>query len=906
MIASMKKEISCRVTRTLLMFVREANNGSLGYLLDGLDLSEEYLLNFHNWVSHPFLQILYDRMIDILGDEDAVYKMTLASERFGSLGLLDRIVRLTANPKFIYAQAPRYNKLLKRNGDVYIHEQGNSWVLLEDRYHNSSQKTRYDCDYTRGVLAGIPTMFDMPMAHVEEIECQVTPETYGTRKWPDRPKQGCKGCLYRIHWDSMSTGSFQKRLFRRRHIYQKAIEDLMAANREIQEKYEEVKRLASGLETANENLAESKKQLEAYALNLEVSERRYRLLAENLTDIIWTYNLETMRFTYVSPSVQKMRGFTPEEATALSLEETLAPSSLQLVVSILQDELDKDGRRDVDPKRSRIVEVEQLRSDGSFAWAEATMTFIRNEDSRPVGVLGITRDITERKRAEERLNAEKELLAVTLKSIGDGVITTDRHARITLVNCVGEQLTGWRESEAIGMPLQEVFTIVDEMTRKAHENPIQEVIDSDKIMELDNSALLISRDGNEYSIAGRAAPISGADKRIIGVVLVFRDITKTRRNEKELLKIEKLESLGLLAGGIAHDFNNLLAGILGNVSLAKLDIGSPDDALRSLKATEKAALRAKDLTQQLLTFSKGGKPVKRPGDLRNLIEESALFALRGSKVKCEFVFQSNSLFSKVDKGQISQVFHNLVINAKQAMPDGGIIRIHGERLNLSRNNAFSIEAAEYVKLTIQDQGIGIEDEHLKKIFDPYFTTKQKGSGLGLAVAFSIIDKHSGRIIVDSELGIGSTFTIYLPAIEELDPESEEDKIPITPGTGKILFMDDEAFIRELAVEMIQKIGDYKVTVAKDGEEVIHLYQQALKEGSTFDAVILDLTVRGGMGGKEAIRRLREINPKVRAIVCSGYSTDPVMSNFRIYGFQEAVKKPYQIQEMSKALNSVLT
>ena len=906
MSASMKKEISCRVTRTLMMFVRESNNGSLGYLLDGLDLGEKYLLNHHNWVSHAFLQILYDRMIDILGDEDAVYKMTLASERFGSLGLLDRIVRLTASPKFIYAQAPKYNKLLKRNGNVYIHEQGNSWVLLEDRYHNNSQKTRYDCDYTRGVLAGIPTMFDMPIAHVEEIECQVTPETYGSRKWPDRPKQGCRGCLYRVHWDSMSTGSFLKRLFRRRRIYQKAIEDLMVANREIQEKYEEVKRLASGLETANENLAESKKQLEAYALNLEVSERRYRLLAENLTDIIWTFDLDTMQFTYVSPSVQKIRGVTPEEAMALSLEETLASSSLQLVMRILKDELDKDRHQDVDPNRSRTVEVEQLRRDGSFVWTEATMTFIRNEDGRPVGVLGITRDITERRRAEERLNAEKELLAVTLKSIGDGVITTDRHGRITLVNRVGEQLTGWRESEAIGKPLQEVFTTVDEMTRKAHENPMQEVLDSDKIMELDNSALLISRDGNEYSIAGRTAPILNAEKRIIGVVLVYRDVTKTRRIEKELLKIEKLESLGLLAGGIAHDFNNLLAGIVGNVSLAKLDIGSPDDALRSLEATEKAALRAKDLTQQLLTFSKGGEPVKKPGDLRNLIEESALFALRGSKVKCEFAFQSNLLFSKVDKGQISQVIHNLVINAEQAMPDGGKIQILGERINLSRNNAFSLEAGEYAKLTFQDQGIGIEDEHLKKIFDPYFTTKQKGSGLGLAVAFSIIDKHSGRITVDSEIGIGSKFTIYLPAIEELDSELEENKIPIAPGTGKILFMDDEAFIRELAVDLIRKMGDYQVTVAKDGEEVIHLYQQALKEGSAFDAVILDLTVQGGMGGKEAIRKLREIDPKVRAIVSSGYSTDPVMSNFRIYGFQEAVKKPYQIQEMNKALNSVLT
>ena len=446
-------------------------------------------------------------------------------------------MRLTASPKFIYAQAPKYNKLLKLNGDVYIHEQGDSWVLLEDRYHDSSQKTRYDCDYTRGVLAGIPTMFDLPMAHVEEIECQVAPETYGSRKWPDRPKQGCKGCLYRVDWASMGAGRFLKRLFHRRRIYQKAIEDLMVANREIQEKYQEVTRLASGLEAANKNLAESKRQLETYAVNLEASERSYRLLAENVTDIIWTFDLEAMRFTYVSPSVQKIRGFTQEEAIALSLEETLAPGSLQLVTDILKDELVRDGHQGVDPNRYRTVELEQLHRDGSFVWAEATMTFIRNEEGRPCGVLGVSRDITERKRAEERLNAEKELLAVTLKSIGDGVITTDRNGRITLINRVAEQLTGWSESEAIGLPLQEVFKTVAEATRKAHANPVQEVLDGDKIMGLDNNALLISRDGGEYSIADRTAPILDAERRIIGVVLVFRDVTETRRTEKELLKI---------------------------------------------------------------------------------------------------------------------------------------------------------------------------------------------------------------------------------------------------------------------------------------------------------------------------------------------------------------------------------
>ena len=393
-----KKEISCRVTRTLLMYVRESNNGSLGALLDGLELDEAYLLDPENWVSHAFLQRLYHRMIDILGDENAVYKMAAASGRFQSLGLLERIGRLLGNPKLLYSQAPRYNKLLKLNGDVHIRDIGDSWVLLEDRYHDNIQKTRYDCDYTRGIITMMPTLFGMPPADVQEVECQVLPETYGNRFWTDAPKQGCRGCLYRVEWQAKSRPPFWKRFFLRHQIYRRTVEDLLAANRKIQEKYEEVKRLAADLETANKQLIESKTELESKQAELLLSERRYRMIAENVTDIIWTLRLDTFMFDYVSPSVEKIRGFTQTEALTQDLSTTLSPRSHQIVTKIMQDELARDGNENVDPDRSRTLEVEHLYKDGTYHWAESTVSFIRDQEGRPVGVLGVSRDISERKR----------------------------------------------------------------------------------------------------------------------------------------------------------------------------------------------------------------------------------------------------------------------------------------------------------------------------------------------------------------------------------------------------------------------------------------------------------------------------------------------------------------------------
>ena len=518
--------------------------------------------------------------------------------------------------------------------------------------------------------------------------------------------------------------------------------------------------------------------------------------------------------------------------------------------------------------------------------------------------VGIVEDITDQKRAEEALNSEKERLAVTLRSIGDAVITTDRDGRIALMNPIAEDLTGWYEADATGRQLMDVFRIVNERTGEPCVNPVDKVLSSGLIVDPATHTILITKDGRELTIADSGAPILGFQDEIIGVVLVFRDITEEQRMETELLKMEKLKSLGVLAGGIAHDFNNFLAGIVGNLSLAKFDVQPGNPVSRALDEMEKAAVRAKKLTQQLLTFSKGGEPVKRTTDIGDLARESAQFALHGSNVRCRFNIDEGLRTADVDEGQIAQVVHNLIINAVQAMPNGGSLFLQGTNVTLPSRNSYALAPGIYIQLSIQDEGMGIDPKHLKTVFDPYFTTKQKGSGLGLAVAYSIIAKHDGQLTVDSKLGQGTTFSFLLPASESTQTIDTKVTHGLISGQGRILVMDDEDFIREMATFVLQKMG-YEVVSAQDGQTAVDIYKEALDAGNPFDAAILDLTVPGGMGGKETVKQITALDPSARAIVSSGYSNDPVMANYTSYGFCGAVKKPYLIQELSQLLSKVI-
>jgi CheY-like chemotaxis protein len=364
-----------------------------------------------------------------------------------------------------------------------------------------------------------------------------------------------------------------------------------------------------------------------------------------------------------------------------------------------------------------------------------------------------------------------------------------------------------------------------------------------------------------------------------------------------------------LAGGLAHDFNNLLTAILGQLSLAKYTLESSHPLFYRISEAEQASLRAQDIARQLLTFSKGGAPIKKTVPLREILEENVRLVLAGSNVRPIFQISEELWLVNVDVGQICQVIHNLVINARQAMVEGGECIIHahnvvGDEVEISDIGQAASHADQWVQISFIDHGIGISKENLEKIFDPYFTTKSTGSGLGLATSYSIVRNHGGVLSVKSELGKGSAFSLFLPAIPNVKMVQESPERRVKVGHGKILIMDDEIQIRKVLGEMVETCG-YSYQTAKDGEEALKIFCQAQEIGDPFSAVILDLTVPGGVGGKDVISKLLTIDPQVRAIVVSGYSNDPVLANYQEYGFKGRVAKPFNLVDLSVVLNSVI-
>lgn len=546
-------------------------------------------------------------------------------------------------------------------------------------------------------------------------------------------------------------------------------------------------------------------------------------------------------------------------------------------------------------------------TNGRLAEFIVTARSFRDAGGRLVGIVESFQDISDRKKAESALASERERLAITLRSIGDGVITTDLDHKIVLINKITEQLTGWSQQEANGRPVQEVFNIINQKSGKPCDSLVDRVIASGKIVGLADHTALIAKDGTRYIIEDSGAPIFDKESKIIGTVIVFRDVTEERRTAEELLKVKKLESVGVLAGGIAHDFNNILAAILGNIELAGMSIDLTSEAYPLLQDAKKASLRAKDLTQQLLTFSKGGDPVKKTTLIGETITESANFVLHGSPISCQFSIPADLWLVDIDSGQISQVIQNLVLNAKHAMPEGGEIRINCSNIaNMKSETPLRLPGKAYIKITVQDTGCGITDKYLERLFDPYFTTKQEGSGLGLAITHSIINKHNGHIAVQSKMGEGTIFTIYLPASDKQithDPTKEAHK----PETikAKILVMDDERAVRSIAKHILGYLG-HEVLQAENGKEAIEIFNEHRKGGKPVDVIIMDLTIPGGMGGKDAIQEILNIDSEAKVIVSSGYSNDPVMANYREYGFKAAIAKPFLLAELNKTLTDVLS
>ena len=531
-------------------------------------------------------------------------------------------------------------------------------------------------------------------------------------------------------------------------------------------------------------------------------------------------------------------------------------------------------------------------------------TLLKNERGFITGLLCSGEDITEQRKQEEALLASEKKYRQLFETSSDGIVFVKLDGTYENANKAFTDMIGYSIDELKKMSYKD---ITPKKWLKFQEEVVVSQIKMFGYCE-EYEKEYLRKDGSIFPVVIHSWLVKDENGKPLRTMAIIRDITLQKRIESEKEKVKRLESLGILAGGIAHDFNNLLSGILGNISIALINNNIPSNIKTILKSAEAASIRARDLSRQLLTFSKGGDPIKKIIDISDIIKETCLFHLKNSDIKCDFNINESLSPVEADQGQISQVIQNLIINAKQSMDNKGTIHVSASNTVLDFNNPYNLPPTDYVLISVKDEGEGISDENIKKIFDPYFTTKEKGpakgSGLGLATCFSIIKKHDGHIFAESKLGEGSCFNILIPASNESSPELPHNtETPVT-GEGNILIMDDEKMVRDVLGNMLICLG-YNVEYSKTGEEAIKKYKQANKSTNPFDCVILDLTVSKGMGGKEAITKLLNFDPEIKAIVTSGYSNDQTIANFKEFGFCGAIIKPIQITELSNTMINVL-
>ena len=631
------------------------------------------------------------------------------------------------------------------------------------------------------------------------------------------------------------------------------------------------------------------------ANHILASESRFRAMFVAAPEAVFVYDPETRKIIDANPFMTQWLGYESEELVGLEIDKVTAPGSLEPGETCA-----REGSEGTPGPHYR-------KKDGSLVDVECTVANILHGDH--IRELVFVRDITARKRAEQALLESEAQYRLLAENVIDVIWTMDLNWKFTYASPSCESLSGYSDKELVGMTLDQLLTPESmDLCNKT----LAEVLSPRSLVRQEYPNFMFPqlelrfKDGSKSMyIEVKGSFLKDSQGQPRGMVGVTRDVTERKQLEEQYLQAQKMEAVGTLAGGIAHDFNNILTAILGNIGIAVLDDKIGPQVQDRLAQAKAACLRAKALSQQLLTFAKGGAPVKKLFSVAELLTQSIPFTCAGSPVRCRTAFPENLWSIEADPGQIGQVFQNLTINAIQAMPTGGTIKVWAENLTLGTDSNLPLSAGKYIKISVRDQGMGIPVEHIPRIFDPYFTTKQNGSGLGLASTYAIIKQHHGRITVESKPGGGTTFNIYLPAVEQqVIPQPEEDG-ELVVGKGKILVMDDEEMVREVLGGMLTKLG-YGAAFARDGGEAIEMFVQAQGVGQAFAAVIFDLTVPGGMGGKETMARLLEIDPRARAIVSSGYSDDRVMAEFAKYGFKGVIVKPYGLSELSRVLNKVLS
>lgn len=620
--------------------------------------------------------------------------------------------------------------------------------------------------------------------------------------------------------------------------------------------------------------------------------KNYETIFNATNEAIFVHDAQSGQILDINDRMLEVYGYCRDEALALDIgdvSEGTPPYSQAEAVEKFRKAMTEGPQ---------VFEWRCRRKTGELFWTEVSLRRISvNGYDR---IIAVVRDITERKQAERALKESNDKITSLVDSVpGNIAFVNAGTLKYEFVNKVFEKSFGVPREKIIGSHIRE---IIGEANYRFALKYIEQVR-SGKSVSYENTFDLLS--GKRW-IQVNYNPIIDANGNVTSIIVLSFDITDLKEHEKEQLKIEKLESLGILAGGIAHDFNNILTGIMGNLSLARQYLDGTHKAYNPLVGAEKASVRAAELARQLLTFARGGEPVKKVVSLSHLVNESLSLTLRGSNVKGVVDIPDSVHAIEADEGQISQVFNNIIINATQAMPDGGTLTVAVRNLTIDANSLLPLAPGRYVCITFTDEGCGIAEADLKKIFDPYYTTKSKGSGLGLASAHSIIVKHGGHISASSVAGKGTTLTIYLPSIGETFSAYQTEyvtKVAEGDRGGSILVMDDEEIIRDLATSMLTEMG-YQVATCENGLEAITRYITAMDSGEPFSAVIMDLTIPGGMGGKEAAQKILSLDANAKLIVSSGYSDDPIMSDYSSYGFVGAVAKPYRLNELEQLLRSL--
>ena len=616
---------------------------------------------------------------------------------------------------------------------------------------------------------------------------------------------------------------------------------------------------------------------------LRESEERFRLAFENANVGVCMVDMEG-NLIRVNKQMCQIFGYSQDVLEKMTVYDIAHPDDVNVSPEFIEHSL--SGEVEVSTFEKRYFHKE-----GHIIWGRVSSSLVKDANGAPDYLISHVQDITQRHRAEEALKTSESRATALLEAIPDMMFRMNRE---------GVYLD--YRAERLALYAQSVDTIIGKKNRDIVPAAFADLVDK-KIAQTLATAQMQTFE-YELPVAERGLVQyearmvkSGADE----VIAIVRDITEKRKLEEERLKANKMESLGLLAGGIAHDFNNLLTGLYGNLELAKMFVKKDHRAHKYLETAERSMGNAVRLTNQLLTFAKGGEPIKEQLALSDLIQETAEFSLRGSNVKLKTDIAPDLWLVEADKGQLSQVISNLVINAQEAMPMGGLITIVAH--NREHGSTY------FVEIQVQDQGVGIPQKYLDKIFDPYFSTKQKGSGLGLATSYSIIHKHNGRIWVESEPNKGTRFTMQIPALAKsgalLTAQQSEDIDFSQQAPASILVLDDEEVVREAIGGMLEAIG-HRVEFARDGEACIAKYKNAQDAATPYDLVITDLTIPGGMGGQDAAQQILHIHPDAKIIVSSGYATDPIMANYKQYGFKGIVVKPYRFIELQEVVRQVLS